>query len=72
MALHSPSTALDQKDRGQNEESAGQGCETYVAEVVPQDDEQRYHSQTNPARQAAQLFAGTHGLVSAKVTANDS
>jgi hypothetical protein len=68
MAFHLLLTTLDQEDRGQNQESAGQGRETNVAEVVPQDDEQGYDSQTEPPRQAAQPFAGTHGLVSIKVT----
>jgi hypothetical protein len=44
MAFHLLLTALDQEDRGQNQESAGQGREPNVAEVVPQDDEQRYDS----------------------------
>jgi hypothetical protein len=58
---------LDQEDRGQNEKSAGDGCETNVAEVVAQENEYRYQSQTKPAGQAPQPIAETHGLVSTKV-----
>jgi hypothetical protein len=68
MAFHLLLTPLDQEDGGENQEPASQGGETNVSEVVPQDDEQRDDSQTDPPRQAAQLFAGTHGLVSTKVT----
>jgi hypothetical protein len=44
MAFHLLLTTLDQEDCGQDQESAGDGRETNVAEVVPQDDEQRYNS----------------------------
>jgi hypothetical protein len=44
MAFQLLLTTLDQEDCGQDQESAGDGRETNVAEVVPQDDEQRYNS----------------------------
>jgi hypothetical protein len=68
MPFHLLLTTLDQEDGGQNQESAGDGREANVAEVVPQDDKERYDSKTEPPRQAAQPFAGTHGLISIKVT----
>ena len=44
MPFHLLLTTLDQEDRGQDQESAGDGGKPNVAEVVPQDDEQRYNS----------------------------
>jgi hypothetical protein len=53
---------LDQADRGQDEEPAGQRRESNVAEVVPHQAEHRYQAQANPPRQAAQPIAQTHGI----------
>jgi hypothetical protein len=64
MALYFLLTTLDEEDRGEDKKSAGQRCETNVAEVVTQENERRYQAQTKPARHAAQLFAETHRLVS--------
>jgi hypothetical protein len=53
MALDLFLTTLDQEDGRQDQESAGNGGEPDVAEVVPQDDEHRYQAETKPPRQAA-------------------
>jgi hypothetical protein len=69
IALYLLLATLDETDCGQDQESAGQRCEPNIAEVVSQQDKYRHHAETKPPRQAAQLFADTHGLVSTKVNA---
>jgi hypothetical protein len=56
--------ALDQEDSREDQKSAGNWPEPNVSEEVAQQHEYRYQAKAKPPRQAAQLFADTHGFVS--------
>jgi uncharacterized protein YdaU (DUF1376 family) len=60
MGLRLLLPSLDQTHRRQDEETAGQRCESDIAEVVAQPAEHRYEAEAKPPCEAAQPIAETH------------
>ena len=63
MALDLLLAALDEEDGGENEETAGNGCEPDVPEEVAEKGKERHQTQTEPPRQAAKLFSEFHDML---------